>query len=244
MDTATPVSEPNTKPFLGAFDLFRPSIQGLMLNIKTFVLLIVGAITPAAAAVPLAFVAGSTDVEFLRGATIILSSLLGLSTFVLLCMIMPALFVVQLQSVRGHVIQPMVAFREGLKHFWRFYGATILQLIILTLAFIALIVPYFFMLRRYILVQYYVIDRNMGVMDALRLCAADSLIYRSPLWGLVGVTVLLSLAGGIPIISLVIWIPTLLYALAPAVRYSEIQTASKAAEKNSDLSSVLGRSVV
>ena len=244
MDTTTPVTGPTTKPFLGAFDLFKPSVQGIVLNIKTFVLLIVSAVAPAAAAVPLAFVAGSADIEFLKSAAIVLSALLGLATLALLFMVMPALFVVQLQSVRGHVIQPMVAFRKGLKHFWRFYGVTILQLIILTLAFVALIVPYFFMLRRYILVQYYVIDRNMGVMDALRLCATDSLTYRSPLWGLVGVTVLLSLAGGIPIISLVIWIPTLLYALAPAVRYSEIQTANKAAEENSDLSSVLGRSVV
>ena len=244
MDTATPVSEPTTKPFLGAFDLFKPSVQGIVLNIKTFVLLIMGAVAPAAVAVPLAFIGGSTDIEFLKGAMTVLSAVLAVITFALLFMIMPALFVVQLQSVRGHVIEPMVAFREGLKHFWRFYGVSILQFIILTLAFIALIVPYFFMLRRYILAQYYVIDHNMGVIDALKLCAADSLTYRSPLWGLVGVITLLNLASGIPIVAFVIWIPTLLYALAPAVRYSEIQTANEAAEKNSDMSSVLGKTIV
>lgn len=243
MDTTTPVSEPTTKPFLGAFDLFKPSIQGIILNIKTFVLLIVGAVVPFAAGVPLALFGDATDGNLLESILLIASGVLGIAGFVLLFMILPALYVVQLQSVRGHVIQPMVAFREGLKHFWRFYGATILQIIILALAFIALVVPYVFMLRRYILVQYYVIDRNMGVIEAFKASAADSLTYKSPLWGLVGVTILLSLAGGIPIVALVIWIPTLLYALAPAVRYSEIQTANKAAEKNSDISSVLGKSV-
>jgi hypothetical protein len=244
MNPKTPAHAPTSQPFLGAFDLFKPSINGIILNIKTFLFLIFAPVLPLAIAVPFFILSASIDIRAVEIAGFVLCIILLVASVVLMLLTAPGLYVTHLASVRGQVVEPMAAFREGRKHFWRFIGASILQALIFIVAFIALIIPLFFMMRRYTLVQYYVIDKNMGVMDALSASAADSLTFKSPMWGLVGVLTLLNVAGGFPIIQYVAWIPGLLYSLAPAVRYQEIQTASKAAEASSDISSVLGKPAV
>lgn len=244
MEQKAPVAQAQTQQFLGAFDLFKPSLAGILLNIKTFLTLIAVGIAPFVLAVPLFFISSAVDSEAVEIAVGIIGGLAAIAGLALLLMTGPGLFVTQLSSVRGHVIAPKTAFKQGLKHFWRFYGTTILQNIIFFVSLIALIVPYFFALRRYTLAQYYVIDKNMGVMEALRTSANDSITYKSPMWGLVGVLILLSIAGAIPYVSVVAIVPTVMYTLAPAVRYSEIQTANQAQEDESDIASVIAKPVV
>jgi len=210
---------------LGGFELFKPSIDTLKLNLKTFLTLLA---IPILTLLPVYLFSdpGRTTTEA--------DGLVASLTFVgylVLVLVNPALIYTQIQGARKKVVEPGVAFKTGLKYFWRILGAEVLLFFIFLFSFMALVVPFFFMYRRYILTPYYIVDRDMRVMEALRKSAEDSITYKSPMWGLVGVSLLAQLPSFIRIIG---WIPGVLYSCAPAYRYDEITEASKAAKKNEE----------
>lgn len=73
------------------------------------------------------------------------------------------------------------------------------------------------------LAPYYLIDRDLGPIQALKQSMADYKKYRGT-WGVIGVLVLFELPSLIPFIG---WIATLvlevMYACAPALRYFQIK---------------------
>lgn len=94
---------------------------------------------------------------------------------------------------------------------------------------ILLIVPAFFVLRRYFLSPYYLIDRDLSISEAMRQSALDSKPYASEIWSVIGVTVLLSLTAIIPLIgSILSFVLVALYSVAAPLRYQEIKRLSSA----------------
>lgn len=210
---------------LGGFELFKPSIDTLKLNFKTFFALLV---IPIVMLVPLYLFKDPSQASTNNDGLLATMSLIG---YLALMLVTPGLIYTQISGVRKKVVEPGVAFNTGLKYFWRIIGAEILLFFIFVFSFIALIVPFFFMYRRYMLVPYYIVDRDMKIMDALRQSAEDSRTYQGPMWGLVGVSFLTQLPSFIRLIG---WIPGLLYSCAPAYRYNEITKASKSHKKKEE----------
>lgn len=90
--------------------------------------------------------------------------------------------------------------------------------------FIALIVPGLIFIRRYFLAPYVMLDQNLSIGDSLKESARISKLHSGSVWGLIGVTILLSLPGAVPVVGWIIsFALTSLYTVAPALRYFELK---------------------
>jgi len=195
-----------------AFSLLMPSWQAVKLNFITFIELI---------AIP--FMVELLGVIFVRhghgpGANFIFS-ILG---DVLSLLLAPAMIVVQLASVRGERIDLLPAIRTSLKYFWRYVGLAICMLVIIGVGLALLIVPGLFMLRRYILAPYYLIDQDLKISEALRKSAEQSKRFSNAVWGLLGVEILFVLL----VFFIIGFVLSIMYYCAPALRYRQIKEAS------------------
>lgn len=224
----TPQVTPDSPQLTGAFQLFEPSKKALLLNLKTFFLLMVIPLVFAMIGLAASSLGGDENPEASFTGIYGIFTAIG---YILLILTAPALIITQLKSVRKEVVGPQETFKKGVPIIWRVLGLGIVTALIYAVSFLLLIVPFFFMLRRYILAPYYLIDRNLSIGDALKASAEDSKKYSGAIWGVIGVTILLSAINFIPLVGwLVYLVLSLIYGIAPAIRYEQI----KAAEKGQD----------
>jgi len=111
----------------------------------------------------------------------------------------------------------------------RLIGLGFLAGLYIFLGLIAFIVPGLIMIRRYVLSPYILIDEDVSVTEAMRRSAALSKPYSGAVWGVIGVTFLISMAGIVPIVGWIIsFVLSVLYSVAPALRYEELKQLTKA----------------
>jgi hypothetical protein len=200
-----------------AFSLFKPSMNAISVNLVTLIELVL---------VPLLVVTLGRLIGHGGGAVI---SFIGEIMALLLA---PAAYLTQLQSAKGKTIDFTKAIKDSLHYFWRLVGLGIVLFVIIGVGFLLLIVPGVFLLRRYILSPYYLLDRDMKVFDAMKASATDSKTFSGAIWGLIGVDFLLvivmlvltAILGSLEIIGLAIYYT---YYCAPAIRYLQIKRAVK-----------------
>ena len=201
----------------GAFSLFKPSINAITLNLVTLIELIL--------------------VPFL---IVTLGDIIGhgglFLTFVgeiLVIFLAPAAYLAQLRSSQGKTIDFTQAVKQSLHYFWRMIGLWIVLAIVIGVGFLLLIVPGLFMIRRYILSPYYLLDRDMKIFDAMKASATDSKTFSGAIWGLIGVDFLLAvvllvltalLGARLEIVGLLVYYT---YYCAPSIRYLQIKRALK-----------------
>lgn len=220
--------------FLNPFVLFKPSIRAIGYNFGTIVLLILSAI---ASIIPIGLIVAAVDVWAKAEKTSGLSAggkvVLGLFVLLVaaaLVIMYTALVAVGLHGVRNQKIKFRQAYRIGYTRAWAFFSLSIITGVIILVGFLLLIVPGLFMIRRYLLASYYLIDKNLSVTEAMSQSAADSKQFSKAVWGLVGVEILLFVLGLLPGIGKVIGSPlSFLYGFSTAKRYDEIQKALKTA---------------
>ncbi|HUD10112.1 MAG TPA: YciC family protein [Candidatus Saccharimonadales bacterium] len=210
MSTTEKASTPATFP--GAFSLLMPSWEGVKLNIITFIEL---------AFIPVLFSLLGSIVN--HGSSTTTGTILQITADIVSAIFAPALIVTQLKSARRQTIDFSEALKTGLRFLWRLIGLTICLAVIIGIGFVLFIVPGFFMLRRYFLAPYYLVDRDMKVFDAMKTCAADSKRFSSAVWGLIGVEILFVLLSFVFIGIIFIF----MYYCASAIRYNEIKSAAK-----------------
>lgn len=153
----------------------------------------------------------------------------------------PALICLELRAAQGQSVTTAALYRESFRYFWRVIGVALLTGLATFAGFLLLIVPGFILVRRFLLAPYYVIDKDMGVMEAIRQSTKDSKKASGAIWGSIGVYVVIF------IVSIVIGaafsfqqgIAAVLTTLAEisgvflfALRYLDI-TGSKATKSNS-----------
>ncbi|HEX8762295.1 MAG TPA: hypothetical protein VF733_00885 [Candidatus Saccharimonadales bacterium] len=215
LPAAPAVAMPQSMP--GAFDLFKPSIEIVKRNLAAFIVLM-GIPTVLTMIGPDPSFASNSDhnggiLEVLG----FLGSLLTLLTF-------PAVVLLQLKGARSEQISGGEAFSQGLKYLARIIGLAICMAVIFIGATVLLIVPLFFAIRRYALAPYYLIDRNLGVFEALKVSAQESQGMWGAIYGIIGVTLLIALPSAVPVIG---WMASavgaILYAAAPGLRYLHIK---------------------
>jgi hypothetical protein len=215
--------------FLNPFELFRPSIQAIWLNIRTLVAVTLTAF--ATILVPALLISAATGVRYRAGDTgdspflIVLAIVIGFVALVAAIVLFSAFVPVGLKSVRGKQVSFNEAVNLGKRYAWRLLLLGLASGVLIILGFILFIIPGLFMLRRYYLAPYFLVDHNLGVFEAMRQSTAASKKFSGPIWGLIGVNLLLGILGIIPIIGLLASIPQLLYSFAPAKRYDELQKA-------------------
>ncbi|HVI60719.1 MAG TPA: hypothetical protein VM535_01040, partial [Candidatus Saccharimonadales bacterium] len=153
--------------------------------------------------------------------------LLVIALFVFFMIVAPAMVFAQLKAAQGSKVDIDAAFQQGKKFLWRFWGLSIVVGLIILGGFILLIVPGFFMIKRYLLAPYYLVDKDLSIGEAMRASAEAGKKYSGAVWGVVGVNILISLASSIPFIgSLLGLVLNIAYYCAPAVRYEQVKAAS------------------
>lgn len=215
-------NQESKKTMPSAYALFKPSFNAVMVNIWTFLCLL---LIPVSIVILSGFF--TDDGIFASDNASKLLAPFIIPGFILALLTAPALPYVQLASVRGKEVTLGEALRAGLKKFWRFYGLSVLTGLIVFGGFLLFIVPGFFMLRRYILAPLYLYDHDLKIMEAMKRSAEDSKQFSGAIWGMIGVQLLIGIVGVFPILALVSAILSVAYYCAPALRYTQIQAAVK-----------------
>jgi hypothetical protein len=222
-------SESKPPAFYHGFELFKPSWAALRFNFDTIVRLLVLPISAGIAAIILLGI-GEHQYGQAREVSYGIAAFVGLVGILLTLFIFPAIYHVEIASARKEKTDYHEALSRAKKTVWRYYGVSILSSILVLLGTLLFIIPGLFMIRRYMLAPLYVVDCDYGVLQAMKQSATDSKTYALSIWQIIGVKILISLVSVLPIIG---WFLSLIgdigYAFAPAVRYTEITDAEKAA---------------
>src|SRR3990167_7041862 len=115
------------------------------------------------------------------------------------------------------------------KKFWlRQLGLYIMIALMILGGLILLIVPGIIMIRRYFLAPYIMLNEDLSINETMRRSAALSKPYAGSIWGIIGVSILISLPGAIPRVGpYIAFILALFYSVAPALRYLELKKLTK-----------------
>jgi len=229
--------EDSNKP-TGSFSLFTKSKDLVLANINTYVVIFL---------VPFLFGlfsnirnrhtslfmrTGNTAPTFdFSAMTLGLGVVVGLVLLVIYVYVIIAAYALNLESAKGK--KPTVSELMPLvqKYGVRFIGLAIATTFMIFIGFIALIVPGFIFIRRYFLAPYVMIDQDLSIGAAMKESARISKPHSGSVWGLVGVTLVLSLPSIVPVFGWVVsFALTSLYAVAPALRYQELKKLAPAAK--------------
>lgn len=216
----------STREFPSAFSLFEPSWEAFKVNFGTFLLLFILLLASIAAAVILILLIAAA----FKDNHVLMIPLISLSVLALVgfCVLLaPTAVYVQLKSARGDKVETDAALQEGKKYFWRFWGLSILVSLIVVVGLILFIIPGLFMIKRYLLAPYFLVDKDLSISDAMSASAEAGKRFAGAIWGILGVEVVISLASVIPFIgSIINLVLSIAYYCAPAVRYEQIKATS------------------
>ncbi len=139
----------------------------------------------------------------------------------------PAVLTLSVQGVRGAGDELIGFIRSGFKYTWRLYGTLMLLSIAVMLGILLFVVPGLIILRRYIMAPYYLVERNVGIMEAFKLSAQQTRAERKSVWGVMGVIFVILLAtsfvNGFGLIGVLLGIiMNLLYFFLVPLRQKEI----------------------
>ena len=150
--------------------------------------------------------------------------LITIITLVISLFIQVMTFLAELQVTEGKKPAIGELFNIAKKYWLRLFGLNIVIGLMFIGGLLLLIVPAVFVLRRYFLAPYYMLDKDLSIGEALKQSAADSKAASGPIWGIIGVSFLIALTGIVPIIGWAIsFVLSMLYSAAPALRYREIR---------------------
>lgn len=180
--TTEPTNEIETVPqtWPGAFGLYKHSKAAVMVNVWIIVLLYV-----------LSFALSSAANVADRNS----STYAGISLVTGLVNIWfeAALIITILSSVRRKPISFNTALQSGGTFFVKFFLQSLLIGLIAVVSFLLLIVPAFIILPRLTLAQYYLVDKNLGVVDSLKASWEATRGHVGKVWGIFGVNILIGL---------------------------------------------------
>ncbi len=144
----------------------------------------------------------------------------------------PGFLYLQTQAIKGHSPSTSEAFRAGLGLFLPFLVCNGISFMLIALGLLFFIVPGLVILGLILLAPYYVIDKGLGPVAAIKQCWRDSMPAARWIWGVIGVTfafmMLATLFAPIPVIGRILSLAvSYLYIFAPALRYLEVVRAEK-----------------
>jgi len=142
----------------------------------------------------------------------------------------PGLIRMQLEAVAGKQPDAWVCFKKGLSKVIPFVIMALLAALAISFGLLLFIVPGLILIRGFMLSAYYLIDKNLEPVAALKQCFAESKHHAGYIWGTLGVGIVFNMlsssVGRIPVAGYILAIlVTMIYLFGPALRYKEIQAA-------------------
>ncbi|QQS19872.1 hypothetical protein IPL85_00165 [Candidatus Saccharibacteria bacterium] len=193
---------PGTWP--GAFGLYKHSKLAMKTNIGTYLWLIVLTLLISIVINSFTPEKNADGTMSMTGSYVLLQAL----SLLIAVVISTATTVVELRNVGRTKISLSESFDMARPYIFPMLGLTILTGLILTISFLALIIPFFFVLPRILLAPYYLIDKQLGVIDSLKASWADTGGNVGKVWGIIGAALLMAL-----LMITIIGIPFSLYFL-------------------------------
>lgn len=134
----------------------------------------------------------------------------------------------QVKSTAGKKPELSELFEDGKKYFFRIIGVSLLSGLIILVGLILLIVPGIIALGRLIMAPYYMVDKDLGVMDAIKRSNDNAIGKMGLIYGAIGVTILVAIFAGIigvipvlgPLAGAAI---TIAYSLVIPLRYQQLK---------------------
>lgn len=124
-----------------------------------------------------------------------------------------------LAGIRGETMTTGQALNKALPFWLKMIGLNILVVLSVIGSILLLVIPFFFVLPRLVLANYFLVDQNMGVIDAYKASWAATKGHAGNVWGIIGATILMALAAvtiiGIPFA--VYWL--VMYSASFAILY-------------------------
>ncbi len=194
----------------GAFGVYKFSKKAVQLNLGTIILLWIIYIA----------VDGGFNLILKNS-----GSLLGL---VFGSLITAALSLTFLAGIRGQRLEIGEALSKALAFWLKMIGLTLLVTITVIISLLLLIIPFFFVFPRLTLSYYYLVDKQMGVVDAYKASWDATQGHVGKVYGIVGATLLMVLLA-ITIIGIPFSIYFLImYSAVTAVLYEFINKSAPA----------------
>jgi len=143
-------------------------------------------------------------------------------SFVIGCIGSVGFTLLLIAGVRGKKLTLDQTFKQIWPLLLKMIGLTIIVSVALSVSLLLLIVPFFFVLPRLMLADYYLVDKNMGVFEAFQASWENTKGYSMKVWGIIGVNILMALLFvgiiGIPVAIYLL----VMYGAAFAVIYEFI----------------------
>ncbi|MDQ5886479.1 MAG: hypothetical protein QG628_876 [Patescibacteria group bacterium] len=213
-----------TKP-VSAFSLFSKSYYAVMKNLNLFII-VGGSGLVAQYVLGLQIKAPEVKTQYFT----ISPQDAGVFTVALIASIVLYTMSIKLQlSVAQGKKPTMKALWEFARdNTFKLIGLGIILSVVITVGLIAFIIPGLIFIRRYVLSPYVLADKKIGILESMKQSAELSKPYSGAIWGVIGVSILLSLVSVFGAVGTIISaILAVLYSVAPALRYEELKKLSK-----------------
>lgn len=152
-----------------------------------------------------------------------------LISFIISSLLTVSLTYVYLAGVRGQQLPIGEAITKSWPLLLKMIGLIILVSLLLMGSLLLLIIPFFFVLPRVMLAEYFLVDKNMAIIDALKASWEASKGHAGKIWGIIGASIVMVLPAltiiGIPVAIYLI----LMYSAAYAVFYEYLHKSPTAA---------------
>ena len=194
--TATNIIEPIPAAWPGAFGLYEYSKQAILTNWGTilWVLLVAFVISLVISGL------GGQDVH---SGQYMISEILSILVGAYASSVTA---IVLLKSAKREKIGFGDALSKATHYYWAMLAATLLMSILLGASMLLLIIPFFFVVPRLTLTPYFLIDNDLGPIEALKASWNETKGHSGKVWGIVGATLVFAL-----LMLTIIGIPFALY---------------------------------
>lgn len=219
MNAATNENKIDTIPktWPGAFGAFKYSKQLVMFNLGSIIILLVtGQIISLLV----------NNIFGFRGSIIGVASIGFVFSFLISVYLQAALIITYFSSINNKKKEFIEAIKDVLPFYVNLLAMNIIRSLILGISFLALIIPFFIVLPRLMLAEYYLIDKKMDIIESLKASWNETRGHSLKVWMIIGTIIVMCLPM-ITIIGVILTIYLLvLYSAVYAVLYKYI-TSSK-----------------
>jgi hypothetical protein len=164
-------------------------------------------------------------------------SLLGFGALALLLFVIVGIFLftmatsLEVKSAAGKKPDLSELFEDGKKYFLRIIGVVLLSGLLIVGGLILFIIPGIFALGRLVMAPYHLVDKDLGVIEAMKRSNDQAKGRMILVYAAIGVMILVSILAGIigviPVIGpLVGAAVTIAYSVVLALRYQQLKAAA------------------
>lgn len=186
----------------GAFGAYKYSRDAIKYNWKTYlaiVLLAAAASFVVELFLPSNKTLGTATLSATEANIEVIVNLVGMLVGVFFAI---GVILVALANIRRQQIDLRQALKSSFQYFINALALTIIQAVIALLSLLLFIVPFFFVMPRLALATYYLVDQDLGPVEAIKASWVGTKGSALKVWGIVGATILMALLAvtiiGIP----------------------------------------------